>query len=325
VPPPPGSLKNVAVVVQGDGEARMRVAQAGQEYSHSLKGLADDPRGLERIGPDAEACVVFEPEGLRIALPARYSGQLGFHGERPDTGVVLPLGVKGDFDVAVTYEVLRQPEKEDAGHPQTRVSLDVAVDRRTNTAAVLSWRVSRWNGAELLAWMNEPDEAGGERKEKFKEFPAPPPTGRLRVVRNGSMLSYYAAEGADGEFKLLQRYPFSAADLEDVRVTGSTGGPRAALEVRLTDLRIRADAFILREPERRGWIGPLALALAALLAVAAAVVLGLRRSRPRGKVPPPARAAAPTLDFPCPRCGTKLVAGARCPRCDQAVQARPGG
>jgi hypothetical protein len=71
-------------------------------------------------------------------------------------------------------------------------------------------------------------------------FSSPARSGRLRLVRTGSVLSFYVAQGADGPFQLFQRYPFSADDLKDIRIAGSTGSAQASLHARASDLRVRA-------------------------------------------------------------------------------------
>src|SRR5262249_2847307 len=120
----------------GQGPVKTR---SFQEISLSLKGMTDDRQGLELTGPDADQCVRCAPDGVRTTLPANYEGPPGWHGkERPDTGVIVPVAVKGDFQITVSFEILREPEPEDAGYPQTRFTLDAAVDRATNTATALS-------------------------------------------------------------------------------------------------------------------------------------------------------------------------------------------
>src|SRR5262249_2853181 len=138
-----------------------------QEITYSLKGLGDDPKGLERSGPDADKCVLFEPEGLRITLPTDYAGPPGFHGERPDTGVIVPVAIKGDFDISVSYEILGEPEKNDAGYPQTRVTLDVGVARGSQTISMLSRKVTKWGGRSFAAWVRR----GEGEKGKNHDFP----------------------------------------------------------------------------------------------------------------------------------------------------------
>src|SRR5262249_5797687 len=160
----------------------------------------------------------------------------GFYGERPDTGVTIAVAVRGDFEMTVCYEILAEPTPADAGQPQSRVTLDVGADRASNTVATLSRRVAARGGTQLVAWRNVGNHASDTQPSRYKEFASQSRIGRLRLARTGSMLSYYAADGPDSAFTLLQKFPFSAEELENIRVVASTGGPKAALDVRFTDL-----------------------------------------------------------------------------------------
>src|SRR5262249_27162658 len=174
---------------------------------------------LERFGPDAEQCVKFERDGLRITLPP------GYPGDRPPTGLGTGLTVKGDFEITVHFEILKEPAPEDAGSPQTRFTLVLVPDRPEYNEATLSRRVESLGGTQFLTWLALWDPETGTSQRRMKEFPTQARAGRLRLVRTGPELSYYVSEGPDEEFTLLEKYPLGEDDLRDVRVDGSTGGP----------------------------------------------------------------------------------------------------
>jgi DNA-directed RNA polymerase subunit RPC12/RpoP len=209
---------------------------------------------------------------------------------------------------------------------------------------------------QLMTWFQLT--AGGAdtpHTDELRTFPSTgAATGRLRLVRTGSVLAHSAAEGTANEFLFLRQHPFGADDVKAVRVGGYTGGPNAALEVRVTDLRVRADSMPgmpevpgvpeppgvpgaqppTPKPGGKGWLGA-ALVLGLVLALGA---LGLwllaRRGRP-GQMPAPApvadspadpEKAAPGISFGCSGCGKRLKARAemagkkvKCPQCGQAV------
>jgi serine/threonine protein kinase len=324
--------------IPGEPDARK---EAPQEYYHSFKDHPDDRQGLEVIGPDADECVKFEPAGLRITLPAGYAGPPGFHGERPDTGVVIPVGVKGDFEITAGFEILQEPAPADAGLPQTRLTLDAGVDRANNTVTTLSRRVEAGGGTQFLTWAIRWDEGEGKHQANYNSFPTQARTGRLRLVRSGSVVSYYAAEGTDGEFTLLQKYLFTGGDLEDVRLVASTGADaKAALDGRFTDVRIHAAALMNvpeAPPRKAGGKGWLTLVLASALALTLALGVGIAVARGRvprktpalpavAKEPDKPEAPAPFVAVSCPGCGKNLRARAKlagkkvkCPGCGQAV------
>src|SRR5207237_877918 len=76
-----------------------RTAGSSEEYYQALKGSPEKGQGFETFGPEAEQCVHFEPEGLRLTLPA------GHAGERPEHGLSTGLTLHGDFDVTVHFEI----------------------------------------------------------------------------------------------------------------------------------------------------------------------------------------------------------------------------
>src|SRR5262249_37831471 len=79
----------------------------GVEFVQDFRGALEIKPPLTYFGRNAEKYVRLEPEGLRITTPV-IQGEAGF-------GVVLPVRLRGDFEVAVSYELLRA-ERPTAGH-----------------------------------------------------------------------------------------------------------------------------------------------------------------------------------------------------------------
>lgn len=94
-----------------------------QEYVNPLKGPPEDLRKLTLIAPDDKAFITWEPEGLRIRLPA------GFEGERKLHGVASGMVAEGDFEITASFEVVREPGPGDAGDQGTKVHLLANVNR----------------------------------------------------------------------------------------------------------------------------------------------------------------------------------------------------
>jgi hypothetical protein len=331
-------LTLLALHFDGAGEPAFGMG-SGQEYFQSFQGGTDCPPGWELVGDDAEQMVHFEPGGLRISLPADYPEP------RPATGVGTTWAVRGDFEITVSFEILREPEPADAGE-QTRLSLTVVLDRPDpwrNMATVT--RKVEAKGTTFGAWRNLVEEADGQPKSRYHGIPTMARTGRLQMKRTGSILSYSVAEGAEGEFTLLRQFPFGKEDLRTVRLVGVTGGPKASLDVRFKDLRIRAGSLPdpppptqpdpLAEAEagsrEKGW-----LAAVGLLVLITTILLGvgycLHRLRAGWDTPDPAPGVKQTgpeavaVSFTCPHCGKGLKARAglagkkvRCPQCAKTV------
>jgi hypothetical protein len=208
------------------------------EFFLSLKGGAEDRQRIELMGPDADQCVKFEPAGLRITLPA------GHPGERPSTGINLALPIRGDFEITVNYEVLQEPTAADTGKTGTRMNLAIQLDTPKWDVAAIVRKVTETKGTVFNSWQSRWNEATGKRQERIDAFPAQASSGRLRLVRTGADIYFLLADGPEKDFVPLQRYLFGAEDVRDVRLVGSTGGPKASLDVRLTDWRIRSESLV---------------------------------------------------------------------------------
>src|SRR5436309_12619625 len=81
----------------GPAAAQEPKAEYAKEYYQAFKGPPANAQDFKVFGPDNEQCVKFEPEGLRITLPA------GHPGTRPSTGVATAFGMKGDFEVTIGF------------------------------------------------------------------------------------------------------------------------------------------------------------------------------------------------------------------------------
>jgi hypothetical protein len=333
-------LSGAAWLAGGTGATTPRQG-AYQEYYQSFKGYPEDTQGLELIGPNAEQHVRYEADGLRITLPADHGG------ERPSTGLSIALAVKGDFEITVTFEILREPDQADTGEFGTRFSLGIFLNTPSPNVATLSRSVGAKAGSVFVTWYSLSKDNSVQKETRSHYFPTTAKTGRLRLVRDGAVLSYYIAEGTDGEFVLRKQYPFSEEELKEIRLAGSTGGPAATLDVRVTDLRVRAESIqgrpaeapsplVPQRADQKTWLavaGVIGLVLALSLA---GVWLYARRTR-RGRVPaaapaPAGRSGSPSLSCRCPGCGKNLrvrpgFSGkkVRCPQCGQPVPVPAGG
>ena len=175
------------------------------------------------------------------------------------------------------------------------------------------------------------------------DFPAKSKTGQLRLVRNGSVLSYLVADGANAEFVFLNHDTFGNGDLKNVRIGGTTGSLGLSLDARVTSLHVRAEALpkLAAPPPAKAATSMLPLIIAVGLALTAGIPLSVwlfvwQRRRASGRAPRPADADMPTdaepaaqvISFTCPACAKNLKARAtlggkkvKCPKCAHVVLA----
>jgi hypothetical protein len=264
-----------------DPAGKVETATEYHEYHLPLRGRPDNLPGMKLVGPDADKCVRFEPAGLRITLPP------GFEGSRPQVGLSTGLALKGDFEVIVSFEVLKLPEPADAG-PSTPLTLWVWRTKPDRCITGVSRRVAVDAGDQFSAWATWFDPAGNQVDHKGETLPTTATAGRLRLVRVGGELSYYASEAPNAEFILLNQLSIGEQDLDDVRLIAFTSSPRATLDARFSDLHIRMGSLppvsaFPKKPQARGWLVIAAVGVVFLLLFGLA--LFPRRRRFRAEVP----------------------------------------
>ncbi len=274
--------------------------KTSKEIVHSLKELPDKVQDLELVGPDANKLAKYEPTGLRITLPA------GYPKLRPAIGVASNVVVKGDFEITVNFQVLREPEPNEVAEFGTRLTLIVGQEAATQSCIKYSRAVRAKTGSEFLAYSSRWNADDGTHEKRSMPVLTQAKSGRLRLVRLDAELSFYAAEGA-GDFELLRSYRFTADDLKTVRILANTDGPKASLDVRVSDLRIlmggqgnqalpappnpaaqQAQAVDQAPPVNRGWlVAVLLIGFVIVLIFAVAIGLGIyfrKRGSRSGKV-----------------------------------------
>jgi RNA polymerase sigma factor (sigma-70 family) len=332
------SAGSVLFVVDGNSSK----PESFQEYYHSFKGNTEFPPGWELKGPNAEQWVHWESSGVRLTLP------LGNPPEKRGTGIGTHLSVQGDFEITMGFEILQEPEPSAAGTTQTRVSVEVVLDRQSasRNMASLSRRVAN-DGSHFFAWQVLRNERDGQEKTNTGLISTRARTGRLRLKRIGSLLSYAAATGSAGDFTLFRQFPFGTENLKEVRLVGSTGSPTASLDVRITDVRIRAQSlpnlaemqatFLTKAEDKNeekssenGWLWAaefVGLGIGFALLIALGVWLLLRHSlRAAVKEKPAKPATMSVVSFTCSACGKNLKAKAelagkkvKCSQCGKVV------
>lgn len=216
-----------ALVFAWHAPAQEPKPKTSKEMVHSLK----EDEGLELVGPDADKLAKYEAAGLRVTLPA------GYPKLRPAVGVASNVVVKGDFEITVNFQVIHEPGPNEVAEFGTRLTLIVGQEAANQSCIKYSRAVRAKTGSEFLAYSSRWNADEGTHEKRSKSVSTQAKSGRLRLVRADGELSFYAAEGA-GDFELLRSYRFTADDLKSVRILANTDGPKASLDVRVSDLRI---------------------------------------------------------------------------------------
>jgi hypothetical protein len=210
-----------AALVMGGGEMKDLLYQdfRGGKFRETV---------FRRFGPTPAQFMKADATGLRIALPAQ---------AKPiaPVGVACNLAVHGDFEITVCYEIVRA-DKPTSGYGRG-VNLHVVANTSASDNASLA-RFSHPRQGEV--YVTDRGHYTGEGKDQHITEYAPTKVkrGKLRLRRTGSSLQYLAAAGDDEDFQELRRAEFVGEPLKELRVGADAGNAKAAVEIRIKDLRI---------------------------------------------------------------------------------------
>jgi hypothetical protein len=260
------------------------------EIHHDFRQKRFNDQVVRLEGQTPSRFVKREDAGLRISLP------------RPDapkkpTGFTFQFVLRGDFEVAVGYEVL----KDEPPPPGKAVGITtyLMLERPTQDGVTFG-RLQRKDGPPVFTVNHMAKAEDGSRQSKRREaFPTGKQSiaGTLRVVRRGPTLTLSAAPGRSDSFADLATLDSGADDVKLVRVAADPDGTDTPLEVRVTEIRARADELVhpsqaavtRAEGGARAWLlwgGAGGVALLAAAVVAARVIVRRRAGRAVSPSPP---------------------------------------
>jgi hypothetical protein len=220
--------------------------QAGQEKEKPAAPEGAQPRkqdhlavnlraGLDKLapltlsGPDVEDVARSDDQGLRVTLPA---------GRDPTNPIKLemPNRLQGDFDITLGYDLLA------VGGPTPQYGVGVMMRVWFETTPSLSVLVSRTRKPVGELFSTHRVLKGPDDKEQYlnnKDRKATAASGKLRLVRTGSVLRYLVAEG--GLFQEIQSLDIGTHDVVSVQMYWHTMYKPIVLDARFTELDIWAD------------------------------------------------------------------------------------
>jgi hypothetical protein len=204
-------------------------AQAREHVVFDFRKRIEDLPQLQLYGPDMDRVARTDDEGLRIDLPAG--------AKQHKVGVELLHRIRGDFDIALGYELLQVSD------PPPEVGAGVAV--WIDFAAPLSASLTRLRkpprkdlfGANRIT-------PGPDGKSKIGNIPVPAQEsrGKLRLVRTGPQVVYWVKDG-EADYRRVRAEEMGTEEVKSLRVYCTTGARNVAVSVRLLDLVIDADEF----------------------------------------------------------------------------------
>jgi len=242
------------------------------EFTYDFRGRPYDPKEFRPTGSNHRKVVRTTPNGLRISLPADHVNSL-------PVGLVVAFGVQGDFEITMDFELLDVPQPQ-SGHG-AGVSLYVTMISPTHEAATIGrWR--RPNDQQIVSAHRATTPEDGKRQHFGESAATEALSGKLRLVRNGTTLSFQFAPDESNIFREFFTSEMGSADLESVRIAADNGGTPTKVDVLIKSIAIKGGDLgaARRLPARRArwpwWTGG---GLAVCLAVGVAYWMRSRRQR----------------------------------------------
>jgi hypothetical protein len=304
------------------------VAQAGEpkEFYQDLRQKQALLPGIMLAGPFTSKYTFREDEGLRVTLPAKREKLFTM-------ALQNRFVVPGDFEITGTYELLSADAPDDPKRPMAVVGVNIYIvqgDDQKRTARIGRFNTFQHGHAYEVAHTDR--NPGGTHLQT--RFPTKASSGQLRLVRQGTYLSYLVKGDGDETFEELHKVDFGTDDVTVVRFVVNTSEQPLAVDARLIDLRVRSGTLpavaqmTTEDPppaisSSHTWLITGA-AMVVLVAAAGLLRVALKRRAPVSPSTAESDAAA-TLVVQCPRCQKRLkvAAGAvarkvKCPGCKAA-------
>jgi S1-C subfamily serine protease len=176
--------------------------------------------------------ILRDEKGLLIRFP---TGE----GNRQDTGLSTVFSIRGNFEATVSFEVLKA-DQPNAGDGVGAI-MDGWIDPHGNNTVSLARRLLP-NG-KMAFVVDRAQRVQGKWTHHLKSHPATATAGKLRMEREGALLRCRVSEGKNAEFVTVAEIDIGRADMNGIKVGGSTGRSESGLDLRLVDLTVRAEVL----------------------------------------------------------------------------------
>jgi hypothetical protein len=158
---------------------------------------------------------------------------------KPAVGIVLRTGFQGDFEITMEYEIL-QVEPPTGGYG-AGVSLHITMVSYTKEAATIG-RLVGSDGVPFFMSHRATTPDGGKREHSGGErIPAPSASGKLRLIRSDSTLTYLVADGNSEEFTEIYATDLGMDDIDAVRFAADNGGSPTLVDVLIKSVSVHSD------------------------------------------------------------------------------------
>jgi hypothetical protein len=216
-------------------------AHAG-EMKDEVKVDATTPQALRKLfstyGYQPPKSIFPEVGGFRFWLPANVS-------DVPQTGLYSYFKLAGDCEASFAYELLNLPAPQKGYGAGVALAFD-AGDHVGRAALERIIKPGDGSGYVLQTGMAV---HGGKGKEEYVFVKGTSKRGRIGLRRVKKELIFLAAESPSGPLEEIGRLAFTDHTIQTVRIYADPGGSPTAVDVRVRDVRVKADEITGGMPE----------------------------------------------------------------------------
>jgi serine/threonine protein kinase len=210
-----------------------------EEYRYDFRNEKYDYTWL-RIEGSGILATLMKPErrGLRLAIPPKTQGRL--------LGIYTRFGVHGDFEITASFEVLAAEKPQAGKRVGPELYLRAVPDSENHMMSMARVVTANSDSPTILA--NIGQKIDGSPRYHGTSIDSSAREVKFRIVRAGSAVYYFVAEGAAGPFRQIYQTEFGTKDIDRVRIAALFDGSDHRLDLLWKDLTIRAE-------ELPGWTG----------------------------------------------------------------------
>lgn len=188
--------------------------------------------------------ILLGPAGLRFRLPGRAASVA-------QTGLYSLFALSGDCEAALTYQLLNVPPPR-RGYGS---GVGLAFDLGEGDGRGAIQRLFRKTEGSGCVVQTTPGELAGEIKEMDRFVPTASRRGRIGLRRLKNELIFLSADNPASPLREIARLPFTERTVRTVRVFVDPGGSPTSVDVRVSQIAIRAEEIAsgVPQPEQKGW------------------------------------------------------------------------
>ena len=204
-------------------------AQEPREDRVDFRGRKIDENLFAFVGPYAKRQIKEEAGGLRIVLPAEFA-------KPAPTGLLWKSRVAGDFEITLSYELLKANRPTKGGG--VGVNLYLKTDTPKDEAVLLS-RIHQVKGGNVYFCTRTTVNKEGNRQADKTAIPTEALSGMLRLTRRGREVAYSVAEGDKADFRRLHAVDLGTEEVKYLRIAVDPGGSESPVEARLRSFVVK--------------------------------------------------------------------------------------